>query len=148
MANRLEILLIRFGPLAARVLLAQVFIVSGIGKLFNFTKMAAFMFNKGLPASEALLVLVILLEICGGLLLVAGLRARWVAAAFIGFTLLASLLFHPFWAVEPDKLTAELNNFMKNLAIMGGMLYVMAFGAGPLSLDAKLAADAVPPGKR
>ncbi|MGH8616500.1 MAG: DoxX family protein [Burkholderiales bacterium] len=145
MAHPLENLLTRFGPLAARVLLAQVFIVSGIGKLFNFTKMAAFLFNKGLPASEALLILVIVLELGGGLMLVAGLRVRWVAAAFIGFTLLASVLFHPFWAVEADKVTAELNNFMKNLALMGGMLYVMAFGAGPFSLDAMLAKAAPPP---
>lgn len=142
MPQPLENLLIRFGPLAARVLLAQLFLISGTGKLFNFTKMAAYLFNKGLPASEALLVLVIVLEIGGGLLLVAGLRVRWVAAALIGFTLIASVLFHPFWAVEPEKVTGELNNFMKNLSIMGGLLYVMVFGAGPLSLDAMLAKPA------
>jgi len=139
MPQALESLLSRFGPLAARVLLAQLFLISGVGKLFSFTKMAAFMFNKGLPASEALLVLVILLEIGGALLLVAGLRVRWVAAALIGFTLAATFVFHPFWSVEPEKVAGELNNFMKNLSIMGGLLYVMVFGAGPLSLDAVLA---------
>jgi putative oxidoreductase len=136
--------LTRFGPLLARVLLAQVFLLSGTGKLFSFTQMSVFLFNKGLPAPEALLILVVLLEIGGGALLILGWQVRWVAAAFVGFTLLASYLFHPFWAVGPDTALQELNNFMKNFAIVGGLLYVIVFGAGPLSLDAKLAADAAP----
>jgi putative oxidoreductase len=59
-----------------------------------------------------------------------------------GYTLIASILFHPFWAAEPALIKSDLNDFMKNLAIMGGMLYIMAFGPGPLSLGADDGADA------
>ena len=124
----------RYGPLVARILLAQLFIVSGFGKIFAFAKTAAFMANKSMPMPEVLLVLTIALEFGGGILLILGWQARWIAAAFFGFTLLAALIFHPFWSVEPANVTSQLNNFMKNLSIMGGMLYVMAYGPGPLSL--------------
>ncbi len=124
----------KYGPLLARILLAQLFVVSGVGKITAFQKTAAYMAAKGMPMSEVLLVLTIVLEVGGGLALILGWRVRWIAAAFFVFTLLAAVIFHPFWSVEPASISGHLNNFMKNLAIMGGMLYVMAYGAGPLSL--------------
>jgi putative oxidoreductase len=126
----------RYGPLAARILLAQLFIVSGWGKIAAFAKTAAFMAGMGLPLSNVLLTLTIALEVGGGILLAAGWRARWIAAAFFGFTFLTAMIFHPFWQADAASFGAQLNNFMKNLAIMGGMLYVMAYGAGPVSFDA------------
>lgn len=125
----------KYAPLAARILLAQLFIVSGIGKIGGFAGTAAYMAGMGLPATKALLILTIALEVGGGVLLLVGWQARWVAAAFCGFTFLASMVFHPFWNTEPASAMSQLNNFMKNLAIMGGMLYVMAYGAGSLSAD-------------
>jgi putative oxidoreductase len=125
----------KYAPLAARILLAQLFIISGIGKIARFAGTAAYMAGMGLPAATPLLVLTIALEVGGGALLLVGWQTRWVAAAFCGFTLLASVIFHPFWNTEPAGVMGQLNNFMKNLAIMGGMLYVMAYGAGPLSVD-------------
>lgn len=137
----------KYAPLAARILLAQLFIISGIGKLGHFAATAAYMASVGLPAAKALLVLTIALEIGGGVLLIVGWQARWVAAAFCAFTLLATFIFHPFWNTEPAGVTTQLNNFMKNLAVIGGMLYVMAYGAGPLSLDRRRAsAEAGPLG--
>ncbi len=124
----------QYGPLAARILIAQLFVIAGFGKLTAFAKAAAFMANKGLPMPEVLLVLTIALELGGGILLILGWKARWVAAALCGFTLIVSIVFHPFWAVEPEVVRNEMNNFMKNLAIMGAMFYIMAYGAGPLSL--------------
>jgi putative oxidoreductase len=123
-----------YGPVAARVLLAQVFIVSGLGKLNGFAATAALMANLGLPAPQLLLVLTIALEIGGGALLILGWQARWLALAFFGFTFMTSVLVHPFWSAEPASFGGQLNNFMKNLAIMGGMLYVAIHGPGPLSL--------------
>ena len=123
-----------YGPLAARVLLAQVFIVSGFGKLKAFAATASFMANLGIPASQAMLVLTIALELGGGILLVLGWQARWLAIAFFGFTFLTAVVVHPFWNAEAQSLGGQLNNFMKNLAIMGGMLYVVIHGPGPLSL--------------
>ena len=124
----------KYGPLAARVLLAQLFIVSGCGKIGGFAKTAAFMAGMGLPLSTVLLTLTIVLEVGGGVLLILGWRARWIAMAFFGFTFLTAVIFHPFWHADAASFGAQLNNFMKNLAIMGGMLYVMAYGAGPYSL--------------
>jgi putative oxidoreductase len=124
----------KFGPLIARILLAQIFIVSGIGKIAAFAGTAAFMAGAGLPFTPVLLTLTIALELGGGILLVLGWQARWIAVAFFGFTFLAAVIFHPFWNSDPASALNQLNNFMKNLAIMGGMLYVVAYGPGPLSL--------------
>ena len=135
----------KFGPLIARLLLAQLFIISGIGKIGGFAGTAGFMAGAGLPLPSVLLTLTIALEIGGGILLVLGWQARWVAAAFFGFTFLAAVIFHPFWNSDAASVFGQLNNFMKNLAIMGGMLYVMAYGAGPLSLGAD-SCEAGPPG--
>ena len=135
----------RYGPLVARVLIAQLFVVAGIGKLVAFAKTAAFMANKSLPMPEALLVATIVLEVGGGVLLVAGWKTRWVAAALFAFTLIATLVFHPFWAVEPQLAKDDLNNFMKNLAIMGAVLYIVVYGPGPYSLDKDGPTAAGPP---
>ena len=135
----------RYGPLVARVLIAQLFVVAGIGKLVAFAKTAAFMANKSLPMPEALLVATIVLEVGGGVLLVAGWKTRWVAAALFAFTLIATLVFHPFWAVEPQLAKDDLNNFMKNLAIMGAVLYIVVYAPGPYSLDKDGPTAAGPP---
>jgi putative oxidoreductase len=124
----------RYGPLFARILLAQVFIVSGIGKIKGYAATAAFMGNLGIPLPQYVLALTIALEIGGGLMLILGWRARWLALAFFGFTFLTAVLVHPFWSSELASMGGQLNNFMKNLAIMGGMLYVVVHGPGPLSL--------------
>ena len=139
--NNLCNLVKQYGPLAARILLAQLFIISGFGKIKAFGGTAAFMASNGMPMAEVLLVLTIALELGGGILLILGWQARWIAAAFFGFTFLAALIFHPFWAADAASFTSQLNNFMKNLSIMGGMLYVMAYGAGPFSLGADYCAD-------
>lgn len=130
----------RYVPLAARILLAHVFIISGISKIFRFAPTAALLTSVELPAANLLLVLVILLEIGGGILLIVGWQVRWVAAAFCVFILLATMIFHPFWKADPASVPGQLNNFMKNFAVMGGMLYVLAFGAGQLSIDNRLRA--------
>ncbi|MDB5808368.1 MAG: DoxX protein [Betaproteobacteria bacterium] len=125
----------QYGPLVARILLAQLFIVSGIGKIGGFAGTAAFMSGAGVPAAPALLVVIIALEIGGSLMLIAGWQVRWAAAAFCVFILLASVVVHPFWNSDAASFLSQMNNFMKNFAIMGGMLYVMAYGAGPFSVD-------------
>ncbi len=135
--DKYAVRLAHYGPLAARILLAQVFIVSGFGKLKAFAATAAFIGNLGLPAAQSLLVLTIALELGGGILLVLGWQARALALAFFVFTFLTAVVVHPFWSAEAQNLGGQLNNFMKNLAIMGGMLYVVIHGPGPLSLGGK-----------
>jgi len=118
------------GLLVGRVLLAYIFVVAGWGKMFKFAGTAGYMASKGMPVPELFLVCAILVEFVGGLLLAVGWKARWAAAALFLFIIPTTLIFHPMWA-DP----AQTINFQKNLAIMGGMLYVALMGPGKLSLD-------------
>ena len=125
----------QYGPLFARILLAAIFLVSGYDKIGGFSQVAAFMASKGIPLSEIALALSIVVEIGGGLLLIAGWKSRWAATALFLWLIPVTLIFHNFWAVDAAQVQNQLNHLLKNLCIMGGMLYVMAFGAGPLSMD-------------
>lgn len=121
--------------LAGRTLLALIFIVSGFGKITGFSGTAAFMASKGLPMAEVLLVGTIAIEFLGGLLLVAGFKARWVAAAIFLFIIPTTIVFHNPMGLNGQEAQAQMINVMKNVAIMGGMLMVMAFGPGAWSVD-------------
>jgi len=117
--------------LAGRVLLGHIFLLAGINKISGYEGTAGYMEAMGVPG--ALLPLVIILEIAGGLALIIGFRTKWVALALAGFTVLAAVLFH---ADFSDQMQMIL--FMKNWAITGGLLMVYVYGAGELSLDRKL----------
>jgi putative oxidoreductase len=125
------------GPalLLARVLLALIFIVSGYEKLTAFASSAAYMRSAGMPFAEVLLVPAILIELGGGLLLAIGYKTRCAALALFIFLIPTTLIFHAFWAAAPDQAQMQAIQFQKNLAIMGGMLYVFFFGPGPWSVD-------------
>ena len=123
-----------------RVLLALMFVLSGFGKLANVAGTAGYIASGGLPAATALAVLVGLFEVVAGLALAVGFKARWAALGLALFTLLASLLFHKFWAAPAEQQMMQQLMFMKNLAIAGGMFMVAALGAGPLALDARRSA--------
>jgi putative oxidoreductase len=117
--------------LAGRILLALLFIVSGFGKITGWDGTAGYMASKGMPMVPVFLALTIAMELGGGVLLAVGFRARWVAAAFVLFLIPVTFIFHP-----PGDATQQVN-FLKNLAIMGGMLMVIANGAGAYSVDRK-----------
>ena len=123
-----------YGPLAGRILLALIFVISGYNKLVGFDGTVGYIASKGLPLPQLAAAAAIAIELVGGVLLVIGWQARWAATAIFLFMIPTTLIFHPFWAVAAGK-QMEMIQFMKNLCIMGGMLYVMAFGAGPLSVD-------------
>ena len=120
--------------LVGRILLAVIFILSGFSKVTGYDGTAAYMATK-LPMVSILLPLTILVELGGGILLAIGYKARWAALALAGFTILAAFVFHNFWAVEAAQKLGQQINFMKNIAITGGMLMVFAFGPGRYSLD-------------
>ena len=125
----------QYGPLAGRILLALIFVISGYDKLVGFEGTVGYIASKGLPLPQLAAVGAIVVELVGGCLLIIGWQARWAATAIFLFLIPTTLIFHPFWAVSGGQVQVESIQFMKNLCIMGGMLYVMAFGAGPLSLD-------------
>jgi len=116
--------------LVGRILLSAIFVMSGYGKIGKFADTAAAIASKGLPAPEVVAVLTIGVELGGGLLLLIGWKARWAAFALAVFTLLAGFLFHNYWTMTGAAAAGNYINFMKNLAIAGGMLMVVAYGPG------------------
>jgi putative oxidoreductase len=118
-----------------RIFLALLFVVSGVGKVTGYAATAALMASKGLPMVDILLPLTIAVELGGGLLLALGWKARWAAAALFLFLIPTTLIFHQFWGIDPKLVQMQKIHFLKNVAIMGGMLLVLATGAGAWSVD-------------
>jgi putative oxidoreductase len=116
-----------FAPVG-RALLALMFLLAGFNKIVGYAGTQGYMDSMGVPG--ALLPLVILLEIGGGLLLILGWQTRITAFLLAGFTLLATLVFHSNLGDQTQMLF-----FLKNLAITGGLLMVVLHGAGPWSID-------------
>jgi len=129
----------RFGPLLGRVLIALLFIPAGLGKIGDFQGAAGYIASAGLPLPAVLAVIAILIEVGVAGALLVGWQVRWAALILALFTLVAALIFHAFWASPPDQKMMQSINFFKNLAIVGGLLFVAAHGAGPYSVDGKLA---------
>ncbi|MCM2288360.1 MAG: DoxX family protein [Sulfuritalea sp.] len=125
-----------------RLLLALMFILSGFGKLGNIPGTAAFIASGGLPAPTVLAVAVGALELFGGLALVLGYQVRLTGLALGVFTVAASVVFHAYWSVPAEQQFVTQLLFMKNISVAGGMLLISALGAGPQSIDARLAAAA------
>lgn len=125
------------GLLVARLLLALIFVISGLEKIMAFAATAAYMRGAGMPMAEALLVPAIVVELGGGLLLAIGYQTRLVALTIFFFLIPTTLIFHAFWSAAPGQEQMQAIQFQKNLAIMGGMLYVFLCGPGRLSLDSR-----------
>jgi putative oxidoreductase len=119
-------------PALGRLLLAAIFLMSGLGKLADPAATAAYIASKGLPLPELAAWGASAVEVFGGLLLIAGFQTRLAALALAGFTVAAAVLFH---AEFGDR--NQMIHFLKNIAIVGGLLQVVAFGAGAFSLDAR-----------
>ncbi len=123
-----------YGPVTGRILIAPLFLLSGFHKITGFSSVAAIMAKVGMPFPEVFVIGAIAFELGGAIMVLLGWHARWGALLLVLFTIPATLLFHNFWAVDAAQYSGQLNHFMKNLAILGGLVYVMAAGSGPLSL--------------
>jgi putative oxidoreductase len=113
-----------------RLLLATIFLLSGLEKITAVGDTIAYIGNSGLPAPELAYGAAVVVEIFGGLALLLGYKTRIVAAALAVFTIAAALAFH---ADLGDQ--NQFIHFMKNIAMAGGLLQVLAFGPGSFSLD-------------
>ena len=119
-----------------RVLLGLYFIVPGLTKVFGFEATSAYMASKDVPFVPQLLILTIVLQIGGGLMLVLGWHVRLAAWALAGLTLAISIYMHNFWQLpEGMERAHETQNFIKNLAIMAGLLVLAGRGSGVWSLQ-------------
>ena len=123
--------------LIGRILLALMFVLAGPGKLTNAAGTAAFMGSVGLPASAGLAMATGLFELLAGAALIIGFKARWAALALAGFTVVASFLFHAFWALPAEQQMMQQLMFLKNIAVAGGLLLLAAHGPGAWSMDAR-----------
>ena len=121
--------------LIGRILLGSIFVISGWLKLVGFAGTAGLIGSKGLPMPEILAAGSVLIELGGGLALVTGVKARWAALAIALFTVVITPIFHNFWAAPAAQAMIQQINFEKNVAIIGGMLMVIAFGLGRYSFD-------------
>jgi putative oxidoreductase len=116
--------------IAARLLMSLIFILSGWGKLTGYSGTLGYFTSIGLPLAAAVTPLVILIELGGGLALLFGFKARWAAAILALFSVASALIAHTNFADAN-----QMNNFMKNLAMAGGYLLFVKYGAGSPSID-------------
>lgn len=111
--------------LLGRILLSSIFVISGFGKLMDPAMAQGYMTHANLPMVKVLYVLTVIVELGGGLLLLLGWQARWAALVLFLFLIPVTLSFHLHEQVQ----------LLKNVAIMGGLLTMVACGPGPISLD-------------
>jgi putative oxidoreductase len=126
---------VRLMTTSGRVLLTLIFLFAAAGKLLDFHGTAQDLGSRGVPFPEVALASAIALESVGALLILAGFHARLGALLLILFLVPTTLVMHDFWASEGNQRIADLLQFLKNLAILGGLLLVGAYGGGAWSLD-------------
>jgi putative oxidoreductase len=119
-----------------RLLIAALFLISGLGKIAAPALTQAYIASAGLPFPLLAYLVAIVIEVGGGILLILGYRSRIVASVMAAYTVAAALAFHRDFADQN-----AMAHFLKNISITGGMLQVVAFGAGTLSLDNRLASS-------
>lgn len=129
--NKLFDSLMPYTALVGRLLIAVMFVLSGWSKITGYAGTQSYMQHAGVPGG--LLPLVILLEFGGGIAIIIGLFTRPVALLMAGFCLIAGYVFH---AGSPEPMQQIM--LLKDISIAGGFLFLTAFGAGPLSVDARL----------
>ena len=121
--------------LIGRILIAAIFVISGFNKIGGFSSVAGYIGSKGLPMPEVLAALTIALELGGGILLMIGYKVRIVSILFFLWLIPTTLIFHKFWGIDASQVQNQMNNFLKNVSIMGAMLHLFAFGPGAYSVD-------------
>jgi putative oxidoreductase len=125
----------RWLTLLGRILLSLIFILSGLGKIGDWSGTAGSMAAKGMVAVPFFLTMAILFELGGGLTVLLGFKARLGAWALVFYLIPVSLIFHNFWAFTGAEQRMQVINFLKNHAIMGGLLLVALRGAGKPCID-------------
>ncbi|WP_081897447.1 DoxX family protein [Massilia sp. BSC265] len=123
---------------AGRLLLATIFIFSALGKLAAPAATIGYIESVGLPFATLGFAIAVAVELGGGLMLVFGVKTRWVAAALAAFSIVTGLAFHN--ALGDQN---QLIHLLKNFAMAGGLLQVAAFGAGAFSIDARISRPAI-----
>ena len=121
--------------LVGRVLLALLFVPAGFSKLMGFAGTVGYISSGGAPLPQVAAVMAIIVELGLGLMLLVGFKTRFAALVLAIFTVVASVLFHNYWSMPADKAFVNQLMFFKNIAVTGGLLAFVAFGAGRFSID-------------
>jgi putative oxidoreductase len=125
----------RYGTLAARILMSQIFLVSGMMKIVDWSGTEAEMAEHGMFWVPFFHISALLIELLGGLSLLLGYKTRLGALVLFLFLIPVTLTFHHFWTFAGEKQKLNMLFFMHNLTLLGGLLLLMTLGPGPLSLD-------------
>jgi putative oxidoreductase len=123
--------------LVGRVLLVALFLPAGISKITGFAGTAGWIASVGLPAPQLATVVAILVEVVGSAALLVGFQTRIAALVLAVFTLVATVIFHAFWALPADQQMVQQLMFFKNFAVIGGLLVLAASGPGALSIEGR-----------
>ena len=121
-------------PLLGRLLITYIFATSGIAKVFSWSGNVAYMSTRHLPFISALLAVAAFVELAGSICLITGYRARIAAVVMFLYMIAVTLLFHNYWAANPNLAGIQETHFRKNLAIMGGLLMLAYGGPGAWAL--------------
>lgn len=132
--------------LIARILIATIFLMSAVGnKIPNFNAVADYVASENVPMPRLMLAGGIVFLLFGSLLVIAGFKTRIGASLLLIFLCVATYYFHDFWNFTGQEQQMQMIQFMKNLSLMGTMLFLIANGPGQMSLDARLAANTATP---
>jgi putative oxidoreductase len=123
------------GLVLGRFLLSTIFLLSGVMKLMHWRETAAQMESEGMVAVPFFLCMAAATEIIGGLLVLVGYKASWSAVVLAAFLVPVTLTMHHFWTYEGEAMANQMQHFLKNLAIIGGLLTLAASGAGRFAID-------------
>jgi len=120
-----------------RALIALLFIPGGISKIGGFAGTVGYIASKGVPFPALCAAIAIAVELGLGLLVLVGFQARWAALGIAIFTFVITFIFHNFWGVPAEQVMQQQQAFFKNIAVVGGLLAIVAWGPGGWSLDGK-----------
>ena len=125
-------LITTIAPAVGRLMISAIFILAGLSKLAAPAMTIAYIQSVGLRLPQVAFGISVLIEVIGGITLLLGYRTRLVASLLFGFALVTALFFHHHFADQNQFI-----HFFKNVAMAGGLLHVVAFGGGRLSLDGR-----------
>ena len=119
----------------ARILISAIFLASAFNKITHFDATAHMIADKGIPVATAAAAIAILIELAGGIMIIIGWQTKLAAAVQFAYLIPVTVLFHNFWAAPPETHDMQAINFLKNVAIMGGLLILATRGAGASAVD-------------
>jgi putative oxidoreductase len=125
--------------LAGRILISVMFLISGFFKVGGYAQIVAYATAVHLPAPGVAIALAAAVELACGLAILAGFKTRFAAWLLFLYLIPVTYFFHNFWAVQGQEQQTQMVNFLKNAAIMGGLLVLAVHGAGAYSADRALA---------